>query len=178
MKKYYFLFSIISIVLMTLSLSCGAAKPPKGSVMPCSGPEYRENSEFFRATAPGIPNADERLARTSAIAAARAELASSINTLLTRTMEIYQNSFQTEEVSETKTKIDDITRLVVAEKISGSRIICDFREVPTKKNNKYKFYITVELAKNDIVKAMQKQMTEAEYEKFRRIYDEEMRNAR
>lgn len=178
MKKSYFLISIISFVLI---LSC-AAKPPKGSVMPCTGPEYSENSEYFRATAPGTPSSDERMARTSAIAAARSELAASMNTLLTRTTDMYQNSYQTEEMSDTKTKIEDMTRLVVAERLSGSRVICDFREVPTKKNNnKYKFYITVELAKYDLLKGIADKMkqqeilrTDADYENFKKIYEEEM----
>ena len=95
---------------------------------------------------------------------------------------MYQSSYQAGDVSETKSKMEDMTRQVVAERLSGSRIICEYREEPTSKNkNQYKFYITVELAKYDILKGIadkmkQEQMlrTDADYENFKKIYDQEM----
>ena len=174
MKKYYFLFSmIIGLVLMT---SCGSSKSALYEV-PCGGLEFRTDNEYFRATMPGV-GGTEASAMTASAVAARAELATSITALLTRTTELYTNTSQVGERADTRGKMDDLVRIVVAERLNDSRIICQKGERPTAKNPSYKFYTAVELAKDDILKAMQKQMTESEYQKFKKVYDEEMSKTR
>ena len=79
--------ALLTIVVMT---SCGSSKPVTQTVqqpavqqdveinVPCSGPEFQTNKEYFRASSMGL-STDMSIAKKKAMTEARAEIATAIN---------------------------------------------------------------------------------------------------
>ena len=74
-----------------------------------------------------------------------------------------------------------MVRIVVNEKLTGTRVICE--KMMKTPDGKYKAYVAIELAGEEIAKAMdsriksdEKLRIDYEYEKFKKVFDEEMSN--
>lgn len=79
--------ALLTIAVMT---SCGSSKPVTQTVqqpavqqdveinVPCSGPEFQTNKEYFRASSMGL-STDMSIAKKKAMTEARAEIATAIN---------------------------------------------------------------------------------------------------
>ena len=74
-----------------------------------------------------------------------------------------------------------MARIVVNEKLTGTRVICE--KMMKTPDGKYKAYVAIELDGEEIAKAMdsriksdEKMRIDYEYEKFKKVYDEEMAN--
>ena len=174
MKKIYFILGLSAI----LAAGCGGQKQlvkPQEDVevvVPCSGPEYMTDKSYFRASAMGFSN-DMMMAKKKALAEARAELATSVNAAVKRV---------TGEQEEARSRFQDLARVVVNEKLAGTRVICE--KTMKTPEGAYKVYTAVELAGEEIAKSMQNRIqddeklrTDFEYEKFKKVFDEEMEKA-
>lgn len=181
MKKIYY---ALEIILMFAAIGCGSQKKmekPQGDievVVPCSGPEYMTDKQFFRASAMGL-STDMMVAKKKALAEARAELATAVNATIKRVTDNYASSYQMGEEEESKSRFQDLARTVVNELLSGTRVICE--KTMKSPDGKYKVYTAIELAGNDVAKSMEgpiknddKLRTDFEYEKFKKVLDEEM----
>lgn len=183
MKKVYLLGSAI-FAAISLS-SCGGSKsavqtPPQDVAVevPCSGPEFQTNKEYFRASSMGL-STDMSIAKQKALTEARAEIAASISSKVKTVTDKYSSSYQQGENDESKSRFQSLTRTVVEQELSGTRIICE--KTMKSPDGKYKVYISLELAGKEIMDAMAKRIKsdeklriDFEYEKFKKVFEEEM----
>lgn len=181
MKKFNSLLLVLfAAVVMT---GCGSAKSVAQTQdvavdVPCSGLEFQTNKEYFRASAMGL-STDMSIAKKKAMTNARAEIAAAIKAKVETVTDNYASSYQQGEKDESKSRYQSLTRTVVEQELSGTRVICEKTMKSTDGN--YKVYIALELAGNEIAQAMgnrikndDKLRIDFEYEKFKKVFDEEM----
>ena len=83
------------------------------------------------------------------------------------------------ENDESKSRYQSLTRTVVEQGLSGTRVICE--KTMKTPDGKYKVYVSLELAGEEIMNAManrikndDKLRIDFEYEKFKKVFEEEM----
>lgn len=185
MKKIYYVLGVCGLILC----GCGGQKQmvqqkPQEDVevlVPCSGPEYMPDAEHFRASAMGISNSQE-IASQKAMTAARAKLASAIQTTVKTVTDNYSSSYEMGQQEEAKGRFQSITREVVNQTLNGVKVIC--QKMMKSPDGQYKAYVAIELGGIDVVKALSNKISnddklrvDYEYEKFKKVFDEEMKNA-
>ena len=184
MKKIH-LFSFFILGLF-LFVSCGGSKKtvmPADEVeinMPCYGPEFMTNEEYFRASAMG-ESTDMMLSQKKALTEAKTKLAASISTTVKAVTDNYASSHEAGNVEDIKERYETISREVVKQELNGIRVLCQ-KQTKTKEG-KYRSYVAIELAGDEIAKAMQqriskdeKLMIDFQYEKFKKELEKEMEN--
>lgn len=179
--------ALLTIAVMT---SCGSSKPVTQTVqqpavqqdveinVPCSGPEFQTNKEYFRASSMGL-STDMSIAKKKAMTEARAEIVTAINAKVKSVTDSYVSSYQQGENDESKSRYQSLTRTVVEQELSGTRVICE--KTMKTPDGKYKVYVSLELAGEEIMNAManrikndDKLRIDFEYEKFKKVFEEEM----
>lgn len=145
----------------------------------CSGPEYFTNSEAFRANALG-ESMDQATAKKKAMANARAELASAINTQIKGVIDNYVNSREMNNREEVAERFEGLTREVLDQKLSGTKTICE-RTMKVTDSGNYKTYVAIELSAQDLLSAYNERLSQDErlridydYEKFKETFEAEM----
>lgn len=177
--------SVFAATMLAIT-SCGSSKAvqaPAGDVkvdVPCSGPQYMTNNEYFRATGIGL-SSDMRIANQKAMADGRTKLAQAIDVKVKAVTDDYTSSYQTGENEEAKSRFQQLARQAVQQKLSGIRVLCE--ETMKTPEGKYRVYVSLELAGDEIAEEMsnrikndEKLRIDFEYEKFKKIFDEEMNN--
>lgn len=154
---------------------------PSGEVeitMYCSGPEFQTDNEYFRAKQVG-ESLDQSVSKKKALSNAKAELASSIETTMKVTFDNYVNSRELNNVEEVEERYEGLSREVTNQKLNGIRTICE-KQTKTEEG-KYKTYIAIELAGDEIMSAMNQRLPadaklkiDYDYEKFKETFNEEM----
>ena len=161
-----------ALLIIAVMTSCGSSKPVTQTVqqpavqqdveinVPCSGPEFQTNKEYFRASSMGL-STDMSIAKKKAMTEARAEIATAINAKVKSVTDSYVSSYQQGENDESKSRYQSKTM-----------------KTP---DGKYKVYVSLELAGEEIMNAManrikndDKLRIDFEYEKFKKIFEEEM----
>lgn len=183
MKKLNLLFmAMLAVVVMT---SCGSSKAVVAQDVaidvPCSGPEFHTNKEYFRASAMGL-STDMSIAKKKAMTDVRAEIATAVNVTVKSVTDNYASSYQQGENEESKSRFQNLTRTVVNQNLGGTRVICE--KTMKTPDGKYKVYVAMELAGNEILEAManrikndDKLRIDFDYEKFKKVFEEEMSKA-
>jgi hypothetical protein len=183
-KKFPFIIALAGLILTAGIYSCKGKKEavPEGEVVVnvyCSGPEYFSNDEYFRANAIG-ESADQMTSKKKALSNAKAELASSINTVIKGTTDNYVNSREFNNVEDVEERFEGLTREVINQELSGVQTICE--KVTKTTNGTYKTYIAIELSGDDLVSKMNEKLSadsklkiDYDYEKFKETFNEEMR---
>ncbi len=183
MKRVYFVLGL-SVMLM----ACGGQKQlvqtpqEDGEVfVPCSGVEYMTDAEHFRANAMGFSN-NQEMASSKAMTAARGKLASALQIVVKAVTDKYVSSYELNQQEEAKGRFQSMTREVVYQTLNGVRVIC--QKMMKSPDGQYKSYVAIELGGMDVVKALNNKISnddklrvDYEYEKFKKIFDEEMKNA-
>ena len=178
---------VLSLLALTLAVSSckkktsGANKGEEVLTLHCSGKEFQNSKEFFRANATGQSMSLET-AKKKAMSNCRNYIASNINTTVKAVTDNYVNSRTYNNVEEVEEKFEFLSREVVKQELSGLKVIC---EVPTKKvvdgKEVYTFYIAMELSGADLLTKMNEKISKDEslkidydYEKFKETFNEEM----
>ena len=143
--------ALLTIAVMT---SCGSSKPVTQTVQQ---PAVQQDVEIK----------------------ARAEIATAINAKVKSVADSYVSSYQQGENDESKSRYQSLTRTVVEQELSGTRVICE--KTMKTPDGKYKVYVSLELAGEEIMNAManrikndDKLRIDFEYEKFKKVFEEEM----
>lgn len=178
------LFSLILMVGCRSSQTTASqtkASLPEDEVeieVPCSGPDYFTNSEFFRANSMG-ESMSMSVSKMKAMSNVRAELAAAVQTTVKTVTDNYVNSQGSSSHEELHQKFESLNREVVSQKLSGIRVICE-RYFKTAEGN-YKTYVAVELSAQQLVDAYQQRLSSSQesasdfdYEKFKSTFAEEM----
>ena len=184
-KRIPFIFALAVIILTSGLSGCKGKKesaPPEGEVevkVFCSGPEFFSDENYFRANAIG-ESLDQMTSKKKALSNAKAELASSINTLIKGTIDNYVNSRELNNKEEVAERFESLTREVINQRLSGVRTICE-KQTKTA-DGKYKTYIAIELSGDELASQLNERLSKDErlkidydYEKFKKTFDEEMK---
>lgn len=146
----------------------------------CSGPEFFANAEYFRASQIG-ESQDQSTAKKKAMSNARADLASSVQTTIKGVIDNYVNSRELNNTEEVEERFESLSREVINQKLTGVKTICEKTTKTTE--GKYKTYIALELAGDELLNAMNERLSndaklkiDYDYEQFKKTFDEEMSN--
>lgn len=159
-----------------------AATPPSGETevkVLCSGPEFFTNDEFFRANALG-ESMDQATSKKKAMANARAEMASAINTTIKGVIDNYVNSREMNNREEVAERFEGLTREVLDQRLTGTRTICE-KVMKVDATGNFKTYVAIELSAQDLLGAYNERLSNDErlridydYEKFKETFEAEM----
>ncbi len=180
MKKVLFIAAIIA-----MTASCASKKATteafKGDVeveIPCTGDDYRTDKDTFRASGMGY-STSMNIAKSKALLNARAELATSINSTMKRVLDNYASSYEMGEEEEAKTKFQDMARSIVNQQLQGTVVICE--KMMKTQDGKYRAYVCVELGGPEVINKVNNSVSDEdklridyEYEKFKKVFEDEM----
>ena len=145
----------------------------------CSGPDFFTNDKVFRANNLG-ESMDQATSKKKALANARADLASAINTQLKGVIDNYVNSRELNNKEEVAERFEGLTREVVDQRLTGTRTICE-KQFKDEKTGNVKTYVAIELSAQDLLAAYNERLTKDErlkidydYEKFKETFNQEM----
>ena len=181
------LFPIICAGLATVFAvsSCGGQKQVVNSekteiIMPFNTPEYRTDTDYFRATASGTSKNME-MARTAADLNARQALAAQVETILKSVTERYMNQYDVADKSDFSQKIEQNVRLVVNQTLSGASI--KDSKLYQNADDSYEYWVNIEMSKTPVVKDVigaisqdEKLSVDFDQHLFMKTFDEEMAN--
>ena len=159
-----------------------AAKPPGGETeikVLCSGPEFFTDDKVFRANNLG-ESMDQATSKKKALANARADLASSIQTQIKGVIDNYVNSREMNNKEEVGERFEGLTREVLDQKLQGVKTICE-KVMKVDATGNYKTYVAIELSAQDLLSAYNERLSkddrlriDYDYEKFKETFDKEM----
>ena len=125
---------------------------------------------------------DEDVARKQATVSARQELATIINTTVKAVADNYAKNYVKGEEAETTQRYEDLGRTVVNQRLTGSHVICE--KYRKNANGTFTCYVCVELASEDVLAALNSSISDDsklridyDYEKFKKVFEEEMSKA-
>ena len=177
MKK---ISSLLGAALMVLVMaSCGSEKQV-ATVGPC--PDCNATADVFKYLGQHTATGDRQIqqARKMAANAARTELATMVNATVKRVIDDYSSEYISGENSDFNQRLQDISRTVVNQLLTGTPITCEV-QVPGSQPGNIICYACVELTGKSVLDAIASQIsndeklrTDFEYEKFKKVLEEEM----
>ena len=145
----------------------------------CSGSDYQNSKEFFRATATGN-SLNRETAKKKAMSNARNYIASNINTTVKAVTDNYTNSRSFNNREEVEERFEFLSREVVNQELAGLNIICE-KVTQNSADKKFTYYIAMELSGADLLTKMNEKISNDErlkidydYEKFKETFNKEM----
>jgi len=176
-----FMFIALAALFLEACKSKEKTQNPKGEtavVVPCSGTQYFTSKQFFRANSIG-ESQDQVTSKKKALANARAELASSIQTTVKAVTDNYVNSREMNNKEEVEERFEQLNREIVDQKLTGLKTICE--QLMQTQQGTYKTYIAIELSADELVASYNERLSKDErlkidydYEKFKETFDKEM----
>lgn len=146
--------------------------------IPCSGPKYTSDKDFFRADNSAISQ-DMSLSREKALTMAKQRLASLIETQIKSVTDRYVNEREFGENSEFEQKFENMTREVVNLKMNDIKIICE--KPGALGNGKFQTFVAIEVDKESLLNGInngiskdQKLQVDYDKMKYEQIFNEEM----
>ncbi len=177
MKK---ITSLLGAALMVLVMaSCGSEKQV-ATVGPC--PDCNPTADVFKYLGQHTATGDRQIqqARKMAANAARTELATMVNATVKRVIDDYSSEYISGENNDFNQRLQDISRTVVNQLLTGTPITCEV-QVPGSQPGNIICYACVELTGKSVLDAIASQIsndeklrTDFEYEKFKKVLEEEM----
>ncbi|HPM29972.1 MAG TPA: hypothetical protein PLJ60_06525 [Chryseolinea sp.] len=182
MKKITYSTLAVLALGAAFMLGCkGKEKAPKGEVevvVPCSGPDYFTTNKVFRANSIG-ESQDQVTSKKKALANARAELASSIQTTVKAVTDNYVNSREMNNKEQVEERFEQLNREIVDQKLTGVKTICE--KLMKTGQDTYKTYIAIELSAEELVASYNERLSkddrlkiDYDYEKFKETFEKEM----
>ena len=165
---------------MTLVMaSCGSQKQA-ASNYPC--PDCKSTTEVFRYLGQHVATGDRQMqqARTMAANAARTQLAAQVSATVKSVIDNYTSEYISGENSEFNQRVQDISRTVVNQLLVGTPVICE-GTMPGSTPGNIICFACVELTGKSVLDGIankigneEKLRTDFEYEKFKKVLEEEM----
>lgn len=177
MKKIS-LFLGTAIIALAM-VSCGSSKK-SANKMPC--PDCMSTTEVFRYVGQHVASSDRQMqqARSQAANAARAELAVQAEATMQRVIDNYTSEYVESDGNEFKQRLQDLSRTVVNQLLKGTPVTCEGTQPGSQKGTKI-VYVCVELTGKSVLDGINNKVsndaklrTDYEYEKFKKVFEEEM----
>lgn len=173
---------ILGIALMALVMaSCGSKKSITTTKnLPC--PNCLATTEVFRYLGQHIASSDRQMqqARSMAANTARAELGAQVSATIKRVVDNYTSEYISGADSDFNQRVQDIARTVVNQLLVGTPVTCEGTMPGSTPGNTICF-ACVELTGKSVLDGIatkitddQKLRTDFEYEKFKKVLEEEM----
>lgn len=177
---------IILAAFTTIASACTTSKTSKANSqgetileIHCSGDEYLNNKEYFRATGIG-ESMDQMTARKKARSNAQAELAKTLSSTMKIVGDNYVKSSEVNNKEELTETFEELARTVVNQELEGARKICE-KFTKTQDGN-YKCYMAIELSGKEMLDKYNNKLSndahlkaDYNYENFKKTFDEEMK---
>lgn len=173
--------STTTLPTSTQSVSKEITKPPSDEqevTRYCYGKEYMSDKENFRAMAVG-ESMDQMMSERKALTDARAKLAAQIDVMVKTVTDNYAKSTEVNKKEEMLSRYETLTREVVKQKLNGTIEICNKQTKSS--NGNYKTYVSIQLAGNDVLSALNNRLSNDQvlkvdynYEKFKKTFEDEM----
>lgn len=182
MKRITYSTLVVLLASAIFMVNCKSKeKTPKGETevsVPCSGSDFFTTNKFFRANSIG-ESQDQVTSKKKALANARAELASSIQTTVKAVTDNYTNSREMNNKEQVEERFEQLNREIVDQKLTGIKTICE--KLMKTSNGTYKTYIALELSADDLVATYNERLSkddrlkiDYDYEKFKETFEKEM----
>jgi hypothetical protein len=146
--------------------------------IPCSGPKYTSDKNFFRADN-SAESQDMSLSREKALTMAKQRLASLIQTKVKSVTDRYVNEREFGQDSEFEQKFENLTREVVDLNMNDIKIICE--KTGSLDNGKFKTFVAIEIDKESLLNGISNGISkdkklQIDYDKmkYEQIFNEEM----
>lgn len=177
MKKIFFL-----ALLGALLFSCSSVKTPSGEVdvyIPCQDKEFQTDKNYFRAFGTSVSN-NPNGAMQDAEAMAASQLALTIERTIKVVSERYSSNMADGMKGEFTSISEQIGRQVARLTIGKTKVVCS-KTTRDKSTGMYKYYTSIELSVDDVVRDYTSMIDEKTKEtirinrdEFRAIFDQEM----
>ena len=182
-------YIIIIVVAGILAVACKSKKPVSITALndeveistPCFGVEFYSTSSLIRASAIG-ESMDQQMARRMSRQAALEDLGTKIGVAIESVISGYYNSRNMNLSEDLRQRFEGRTDLIVQERISGYRVICE-RFTRTPERN-FKCYMAIEIGVDDIARAVHQGLNDEQilridydYEQFKERFNEAMQRA-
>lgn len=145
----------------------------------CSGPEFRTKDGVLRANASGS-SSDMEISREKAMTNARNRLSEQMEVLISNLTDYYKKETDYLENSSMEKRFEDLVREVSKNNLRGSYPICE--KTTRNKQGHYISYVAIELGGEEFLQQTANRLSKDEelkvdydYEKFRNVYDEAMK---
>ncbi len=178
------MMAMIAFLLMPSMQSCKSSQKASSNngenpiSTYCSGLEYQSDGEYFRANN-SAESTSQSMAKKKAMSNARLDLAASIQTKVKSITDNYVQSVAAGGEIEDVERFESLGREVVVQELNGIRTICE--QFTKLDNGRYKCYVAIELAGNEILNGMKNRIGEDEklkidfqYEKYKEEFEKEM----
>lgn len=143
-----------SFLIISLLFSCANLPYGKKIKDPFSGNAYQSNNRYWRASGKGSSR-DEQVAVKKARLAAKAELASQVNSIVKSMADQYLGSTEVENKAEITGKFQDLIRQTVNTEIADLRMMDEEKYFSDEGN--YTVFTAYEIKKRSMLKHMKKQ---------------------
>lgn len=178
------LFMVTAIAALIM-VSCGSSKEVvQQTTSPCSN--CFATSEVFRYLGQSVADSDYQMqhARSMAATAARSELAAMVASTIERVTDNYAGQIVNNANADFSSNVKDLSRTIVNQIVKGTPVTCEYKEKGSKPGSTI-CYACVELTGKSILDELAKQINddeklrvEFEYEKFKKVFEEEMSKTR
>lgn len=147
---------------------------------PCS--EFLSTPDIFRATGQHVAKGDRQIqfAYDQAANAARTDLASQIETTIKSVNDKYVNSYTVNDANDFKERIENMTRAIVNQELKFAPVVCKKRALGTEAGTII-CYVAIEIPVDNILNGItssiandERLRVDYEYEKYKKVFDEEM----
>ena len=167
---------------MTLVMaSCGSKKGVTTMKnLPCS--DCKSTTEVFRYLGQHVATGDRQIqqARTMAANVARTQLAAQVSATVKSVIDNYTSEYINNEDSDFNQRAQELARTVVNQLLVGTPVVCE-GTMPGSQPGNTICYACVELTGQSVMDAVvnkisndDKLRTDYEYEKFKKVFEEEM----
>lgn len=186
MKKPVFSYIYVIMLIAFVSMIQCKSKKDIARTVPgetrvevlCSGPEFFSDDEYFRANSVA-ESQNQANSKRMALSNARAELAAQLEVTVKSVIDNYVQDVAVGNRSEFTQRYEGLSREVINQRLSGTRVICE--ELTRTTEGMYKTYIAIELSGEEIMNAMNQRISNDErlrvdynYEKFKDTFNQEM----
>ncbi len=182
MKHFNFKLTLAVISLLVIITSCSSSKntATKASneiTIPFTEAKYQSDDDYFRAKQVGdSPNLS--MAKKIAIQNAKTEMAGNIQSVVKAVIESYANQRDIADQTEFESKMEEMSRNVINQKLTDVRII---GEKALQNDGKYSYWIALEASKESILNGIEKGISadkklQLQYDQhlFEKTFTEEM----
>ena len=169
----------LGLALMALVMaSCGSGKQV-ASNFPC--PECKATPDVFRYLGQHLASSDRQMqqARSMAANSARTQLASMVQATVKRVVDNYTSEYITGADSDFRQRLQDVSRTVVNQLLVGTPVTCEGTMPSTTGGTNC--FACVELTGKSVLDGIASQVstdeklrTDFEYEKFKKVLEDEM----
>ncbi len=184
MKKKICVHLMVGTVLTTMLISCKGSKQISNVTgaqeisVPFSEKKYKTDKEFFRASSNG-KSIDLATSKKIAMQNARAELASSIKSVMKVVTDQYTNQRQVGDAQEFESKFEELSRNVVDQSLPNVQIMEE--KIFQEQDKRYTYWVVIQVSKEDLLQNLNgkissdaKLQLDYDKKKFEEVFNSEM----